>query len=221
MSARTRIMVLLAALLGAVVLLISPAAAEAGGGNNIVVVENSTNGQTLVQASTQVIPVPMDVVTSGNVAVAINTACVGCHTSAVAVQMLIVVGSPTYWAPQNGAGAANGGCDSCGAYAYAHQLFVQTNRPPVLGGDVRARIDQLKTEIAAASASMLPSDAATDPCVPLPDRPPPTCEMRNQLLDDNLNALSGELFQVVTDALHASGASTSVLLDTTQTAPTS
>jgi len=219
MSARARILVLLAALLGSLVVLAGPAGA--GGGNNIVIVQNSTDGTTQVQASTQVIPVPMDVVTSTNAAIAINTACVGCHSTAVAVQILIVVGSPTYFAPGNGAGAANGGCDSCGAYAYARQHYIQIDRPPVLGGAARAQIDQLRNDIAAASASMLPSDVATDPCVPLPNQPPPSCPMRNQLLDDNLNALAGQLIQVVTDALQKSGASTSVLLDTTQAAPTS
>jgi len=217
MSIRARTLVLLAALLGALALFVGTSGA--GGGNNIVVVENSTDGQTLVQASTQVIPVPMDAVTAGNVAVAINTACVGCHSTAVAVQILIVVGSPSYFAPQNGAGAANGGCDSCGAYAYARQHWIQTDSRPVLGGTARAQIDQLKEDIAAASASILPSDVATDPCVPLPNQPPPTCPMRNQLLDDNLNALAGQLIQVVTDALHHSGASTSVLVDSTQESP--
>ena len=214
MLAGRRILVLLAALLGALVLLVGPAAA--GGGNNVVVVQNSTDGSTQVQASTQVIPVPMDAVTSSNVAIAINANCVGCHSSAVAVQVLIVVGSPSYFAPGNGAGAANGGCDSCGAYAYARQHWIQTDQRPVLGGAARQRIDQLRQDIAAASAAILPSDVATDPCVPRPGQPPPTCEMRNQLLDDNLNALAGELIQVVTDGLRQSGASTSVLLDRTE-----
>src|SRR5256885_4493671 len=171
MSARPRILVLLVAVLGAVVLLVG--SASAGGGNNVVIVENSTNGATLVQASTQVIPVPMDVVTSSNVAIAINSDCVGCHSTAVAVQILIVVGSPSYFAPGNGAGAANGACDSCGAFAFARQHYIQTDRPPVLGGQARGRIDQLRADIAAASASILPSDLATHPCMPLPDQPPP------------------------------------------------
>jgi hypothetical protein len=219
MSVRQRIVALLAAVLVALVL--SVGAVAAGGGNNVVIVENGTNGGTLVQASTQVVPVPMDVVTSSNVAIATNTDCVGCHSTAVAVQILIVVGSPPYFAPGNGAGAANGGCDSCGAYAYARQHWIQTNQQAVLGGGVRAQIDQLRQDIAAASASILPSDVATDPCVPLPDQPLPTCPMRNQFLDDNLNALAGQLIQVVTNALRQSGASTSVLVDRTDTAPTS
>src|SRR5947207_10405244 len=219
MSIRARTLVLLAALLGALAFFVGTSGA--GGGNNIVVVENSTDGQTLVQASTQVIPVPMDAVTAGNVAVAINTACVGCHSTAVAVQILIVVGSPPYFAPQNGAGAANGGCDSCGAFAFARQHSIQTNRQPVLGGAARARIDELRDDIAAESAGILPSDIATDPCVPLPNQPPPTCPMRDDLLRDNLRALAAELIQVVTDALHQSGASTSVLFDRTEETPDS
>ena len=219
MAARRRILVVLAALLGALVLLAGPAAA--GGGNNVVIVQNSTDGTAQVQASTQVVPVPVDAVTSTNAAIAINAKCVGCHSSAVAVQILIVVGSPAYFAPGNGAGAANGGCDSCGAYAYARQHYIQIDRPVVLGGEARAQIDELRDEIAAASASLLPSDVATDPCVPLPDQPPPTCPTRDQLLDDNLNALSGQLIQVVTNALQQSGASASTLLDTTQATPSS
>jgi hypothetical protein len=46
--------------------------ASAGGGNNVVIVQNSTDGQTRVDSSTQVIPVPMDTVTSGNVAIVVN-----------------------------------------------------------------------------------------------------------------------------------------------------
>jgi hypothetical protein len=45
---------------------------SAGCGDNIVVISNTTDGQTLADASTQVIPVPMDDVTSSNIAVAVN-----------------------------------------------------------------------------------------------------------------------------------------------------
>ena len=179
--------------------------ASAGGGNNIVIVQNSTNGSALVDASTQVIPVPMDTVTSGNVAVAINTDCVGCHSTAVAVQILIVRGSPSYFGPQNGAGAANGGCDSCGAYAYARQHWIQTSSNAHLSGAVRQRIAQLRQEIATAAASILPSDAATDPTL-----------SRDHELDARLDALTNELIQVVTSGLEQSGDETSVLRDNTE-----
>src|ERR687888_1394552 len=114
MPIRRRILTLLFAAILALAIAVLPA--SAGGGNNVVIVDNETNGQTLVDVSTQVIPVPTDTVTSGNVAVAINANCVGCHSTAVAIQILIVRGSPSYFAPENGAGAANGSCDTCGAY---------------------------------------------------------------------------------------------------------
>jgi hypothetical protein len=203
MPIRRRILTLLFAALLALAIAVLPASAV--GGNNVVIVENTTNGATLVDASTQVIPVPMDTVTSGNVAIAINAACVGCHSTAVAVQILIVVGSSSTFSPGNAAAAANGSCDTCGAYAYARQHWIQTFGRPVLGGAVRERIDGLRQEIAATSASILPSDGATDPGL-----------TRDHELDARLNALTGELIQVVTDGLHDAGASTSVLLDRTE-----
>src|SRR5919205_1364156 len=138
MPFRRRILTLVFAAVLALAIAVMPAGAV--GGNNVVIVDNTTDGQTLASSSTQVIPVSMDTITSGNVAIAMNTACVGCHSSAVAVQVLIVSGSPSYFAPGNAAAAANGGCDSCGAYAYARQHWIQIDRPPVLGGAARAKI---------------------------------------------------------------------------------
>src|SRR5207244_7243705 len=93
MPIRRRIFTLVLATIVALVVAVLPA--SAGGGNNVVIVANTTDGATLASASTQVIPVPMDSVTSGNVAIAVNADCVGCHSSAVAVQILMVVGSPS------------------------------------------------------------------------------------------------------------------------------
>jgi Fe-S cluster biogenesis protein NfuA len=211
MAIRRRILTLVFASILALAVAVLPA--SAGGGNNIVIVENSTNGATMVDASTQVIPVPMDTVTSGNVAVAINTDCVGCHSSAVAVQILIVRGSPSYFGPQNGAGAANGGCDSCGAYAYARQHWIQTSSNAHLSGAVRQQIAELRQQISTTAASILPSDAATDPTL-----------ARDHELDARLNALTAELIQVVTTGLEQSGADTTVLQDNVEvdgTAPSS
>jgi hypothetical protein len=176
--------------------------ASAGGGNNVVIVENTTNGGTLVDTSTQVIPVPMDTVTSGNVAIAVNADCVGCHSTAVAVQILIVRGTPSYFGPQNAAAAANGGCDSCGAYAYARQHWIQTSSNAHLSGAVRQQIAQLRQEISTAAASILPSDGATDPSL-----------SRSHELDAKLDALSNQLIQVVTAGLEQSGDDTTVLQD--------
>ena len=205
MPIRRRILALACATLVALVVAVVPASAV--GGNNVVVVENTTDGATLVNASTQVVPTPMDAITSGNVAVAVNTGCTGCHSTAVAVQILIVVGFPSVFAPGNAAVAVNGGCDTCGAFAYARQHWIQTFGQPVLGGAVRQRVDELRQQIAVTAASILPSDGATDRSL-----------SRDQQLDAELNALTKELIQVVTDGLHDSGAATTVLLDRTEEA---
>src|SRR6266516_4229021 len=188
MPIRRRILTLGFAAIVALAVAVLPA--SAGGGNNVVIVDNTTDGATLASASTQVIPVPMDTVTSGNVAIAVNTDCVGCHSSAVAVQILIVVGSPSYFGPGNAAAAANGGCDSCGAYAYARQHWIQISGRPALDGTARERIDELRQEISNVTSSLLPSDAAPDPSL-----------TRDHELDAELNALTTELIQVVTSAL--------------------
>jgi Fe-S cluster biogenesis protein NfuA len=203
MTIRRRILTPVLTAILALVVAVVPS--SAGGGNNIVVVSNTTDGQTLSSASTQVIPTPMDSVTSSNIAVAVNAGCTGCHSSAVAVQVLIVVGSPQNFQPGNAAAAANGGCESCGAYAYARQHWIQISGPAVLGGTARAQIDQIRQEIANVTSSILPSDGATDPSL-----------TRDHELDSELNALSDQLIQVVTSALQDGGATTTTLLDKTE-----
>jgi hypothetical protein len=200
MPIRRRILTLVFAALLALTIAVLPA--SAGGGNNVVIVQNSTAGQTLVDSSTQVIPVPMDSVTSSNVAIAINSDCTGCHSTAVAVQILIVRGSPSNFAPGNAAAAANGACDTCGAYAYARQHWIQVSSNAHLSGAVRQQIAQLRQEIATTSASILPSDAASDPTL-----------ARDHELDAKLDALTAELIQVVKTGLEQSGADATVLQD--------
>src|SRR5947209_5206373 len=148
MRLRRRFSTLVLATFLALGVAVVPASAdESGGANNIVLVQNGTDGATLVKAHTKVVPVESDTVTSTNLAAAINTACVGCHSTAVAVQILIVVGSPSVFKPANVAAAANGGCNSCGAYAYARQHFIQVTKEAHLDGDVRHRIAELRKEI--------------------------------------------------------------------------
>ena len=68
----------------------------------------------------------------------------------------------------------------------------------------------LRGKIADAAASILPSDAATDPCLPIEP-----CS-RDFQLNDKLMGLSDELIQVVTNDLQSQGDTTSTLLDAAQ-----
>src|SRR5207302_877198 len=188
----------------------SAGADASGGANHVVIAQNTTDGATVVHAGTQVVPTASDTVTSANIAAAVNAGCVGCHSTAVAVQILIVHGSP-YFTPGNVAGAANGGCDSCGAFAYARQHWIQVAGNTELSGAARAQVAELRQEIAAAASSILPSDATTDPCVTTMD-----CPTRDEQLNAELTALSDELIQVVTNDLQNQGDTTSTLLDRVQ-----
>ena len=169
-----------------------------GGANHVVIAQNTTDGATVVHAGTQVVPTASDTVTSANIAAAVNAGCTGCHSTAVAVQILIVHGSPSYFAPGNVAGAANGGCDGCGAFAFARQHWIQVAGNTQLSGAAHAQVAVLRQEIADAAASILPTDAATDPCVKL------DCPTRDELLNAKLMTLSDELIQVVTNDLQGS-----------------
>ena len=205
MRIRRHITVLLATLVAVAVVAVPASADSSGGANNVVIVQNTTDGATAARALTQVVPVASDTVTSANIATAANAGCIGCHSSAVAVQVLIVSGSPSTFTPANVAAASNGGCDSCGAYAYARQHWIQVSGPAVLDGATRLRIAQLRQEISDVTASILPSDAATDPTL-----------SRDHELDAQLGALSEELIQAVTSGLQQSGATTATVLDRTE-----
>jgi hypothetical protein len=60
---------------------------------------------------------------------------------AVAVQVVIVEGSPSNYQPQNAAVAVNDTCQSCQTFAYAHQYVIQTTQIP---GYDRENVDQLQ-----------------------------------------------------------------------------
>jgi hypothetical protein len=199
MPKRRRIITIFCALLAGLSLVGSAGADPSGDANHVVIAQNTTDGATVVHAGTQVVPTASDTVTSANIAAAANAGCTGCHSTAVAVQILIVHGSPSYFAPGNVAGAANGGCDSCGAFAFARQHWIQVTGNTQLSGAARAQVAVLRQEIADAAASILPSDAVTDPCVKTLD-----CETRDEQLNAKLMALSDELIQIVTNDLQGS-----------------
>src|ERR671926_40608 len=80
----------------------------------------------------------------------------GRRSTAVAVQVLITTSNPSVFVPQNTAVAVNGGCNGCGAFAYARQYVLQTDGPAHLSGEGRQEVEQLRQEISDAAASILP-----------------------------------------------------------------
>jgi hypothetical protein len=78
-----------------------------GGANNIVIVRTTGQNMVLARASTQISQVAGPTVGSTNIAVASATDCVGCHSTAVAVQTVFVVGSPQFYTPAGQAEVGN------------------------------------------------------------------------------------------------------------------
>jgi hypothetical protein len=196
MRIRRRLATVGLALVAALAAVGSAGADASGGANHVVIAQNTTDGATVVNSGTEVVPVASDTVTSANIAAAVNAGCTGCHSTAVAVQILIVHGSPSTFTPGNAAGAANGGCESCGAFAFARQHWIQVDGTTNLSGDARQQVAVLRQEINDAAASILPSDRTTDPCAVTLD-----CQTRDDQLNDELMALSDQLIQVVTNDL--------------------
>lgn len=190
MSIRRRLLALIVALVGALAVGSTAGAdtiPQAGGANNVVVVSTDSQSPTLAQASTQIAPVPGPTVGSTNVAVATATDCTGCHSTAVAVQAIFVVGSPQNYVPGNAAAAANGGCSFCVSFAYAWQYLVQVSGPVHLTPTGQAEVSDLRQKI---------SDAASTPINSLADA---------TALCTQLNDLTSQLKSVVDTQLVASG----------------
>jgi hypothetical protein len=162
---------------------------EGGGANNVVVAETSEDGATRVRSMLQVSTAGGPSVTSANIAAAASTACTGCSTTAVAVQVVLVSGTPSYFAPANFAGAVNAGCSSCGAFAYAWQYVPQVSRTVTLSPEARQRLADLRAAIADTAAAYDPKvveDAIA--------------------MDAALDKLTAELKSVVDEAIAGAGA---------------
>jgi hypothetical protein len=95
--------------------------------SNSVQASNSNSASPVVRTGSAV---PFDAkgtpVTDTNFAYAHSFNCTGCRTVAVAVQVVVVEGTPTNYQPQNAAVAVNENCQSCQTFAYAHQYVIQT-----------------------------------------------------------------------------------------------
>ena len=95
---------------------------------------------------------------SANVARADSTDCTDCRTVAVAVQAVLVKGSPHTAEPKNVAIAINENCLTCTTYAFAYQYVVSTEDRVVLTWRGRNRVDSIRDQIATAAHSDLSPD---------------------------------------------------------------
>ena len=160
---------------------------QGGGANNIVLVSTTGQDMMLARASTQISLIAGPTVGNTNIASASATDCTGCHSTAVAVQTVFVVGSPQYYVPGNAAVASNGACSFCVSFAYAWQYLLQVSGPVHLTPAGQAEIQTLRQQIDDAASTVINSkDDATALC-------------------NRLNDLTSQLKSVVDGELVASG----------------
>jgi hypothetical protein len=99
---------------------------------------------------------------SANVARSDSTDCTDCRTVAVAVQAVLVKGSPNTASPTNAAIAINENCERCTTYAFAYQYIVSTKDRVVLTDRGRDRVAAIREDIAmAAHSDLAPDDLNT------------------------------------------------------------
>ncbi|MDQ1373239.1 MAG: putative peptide zinc metalloprotease protein [Actinomycetota bacterium] len=120
--------------------------------NNYVQSDNSSPAQQMAKSRVMVATSGKDV-TAENVAYSRSHDCTGCRTLAVAVEAVLVPGTPTTFTPKNVAVALNERCSSCATFAAAHQYVVQTGGPRKLSDSAEAKVERIGAQIRAVTNS--------------------------------------------------------------------
>ena len=154
-----RLLVLLA--LAAAAAFALPGAVRADGGDNVAIAINTRDGASVFRLAFKVRRVMGDVVDESNAAVAYSS-CTSCQTSAIAIQVVLAMGDPNVWTPENLAIAVNEGCSLCETYAGAFQLALGTGgvvRFTTEGNRQIAEIRRLLNELRRADLTPAELDA--------------------------------------------------------------
>jgi hypothetical protein len=92
-------------------------------GDNIVQAINTKDGSSLFKFAFSLRKVTGEVVDNTNAAIAYSS-CEKCRTTAIAIQIVLVVGSPDTVTPTNAAIAINENCTLCQSFATAFQFVI-------------------------------------------------------------------------------------------------
>ncbi|MDX6396673.1 MAG: putative peptide zinc metalloprotease protein [Gaiellaceae bacterium] len=121
MSSRRLLLLLLT--LAVVLGLPGHAAAGSDDGDNAAVAINTKDGSSLFEFAFSLTKVTGDVVDNENAAVA-YASCENCRTTAIAIQIVLIVGSPSTVTPKNYAVSVNENCSLCQTFATAFQFVI-------------------------------------------------------------------------------------------------
>jgi putative peptide zinc metalloprotease protein len=155
---------LLAAFLVALVLALAPPAGaqDAGtngnAGDNAAIAVNTKDGASVFKLAFAVTRTMGEVVDNQNAAVAYSS-CTACKTVAIAVQVVLVMGDPDTFTPENVAIAINQDCTACETFAAAVQIVIGVGSDLVrLTGEGRHRIAEIRKALRDLGKSDLPFD---------------------------------------------------------------
>lgn len=150
-----RLRLALATVVVAMVGIAAPGSAFASGtqGNDAVAV-NTKDGSSIFKFSFSVARVMGDSVTNTNAAVA-YASCTDCQTTAIAIQIVIVAGDPSTFAPTNTAIAVNESCNLCDTLASAYQFVVQASGPVHFNADGNKQMADIRRQILALRQTTL------------------------------------------------------------------
>jgi hypothetical protein len=135
-----------------------PAAARAddnNGNGNAAIAINTKDGASVFRFAFAIRHIVGPVVDETNTAVAYSS-CTSCSTTAIAIQILLVEGSPSTFTPTNQAIAVNYLCHLCNTFAAAYQFVVQTSGPVHFTDAGMRELQEIKRLIRALGRENLP-----------------------------------------------------------------
>ena len=124
----------------------SPATGTNNGSNNVAAAVNTSNGKSVFALRLKIVQTDSSTVDATNAAVA-AASCSDCQTVAIALEAVLVAGSPTTYDPTNIALAINSGCTNCQTLATAYQDVVQHDTRVRISGKGRQQIAAIRQDL--------------------------------------------------------------------------
>jgi putative peptide zinc metalloprotease protein len=142
----------------------APASAHA---DNSAIAVNTKDGSSVFRFAFAIRHVMSDVVDETNSAVS-YASCTDCSTTAIAIEIVLVAGSPSTFTPTNQAIAINYQCNLCNTFAAAYQFVIQGTGPMHFTHDAlttMARIRKQIRELQDQNLDPFQLQAALDPLI--------------------------------------------------------
>ena len=142
----------------------APASAHA---DNAAIAINTKDGSSVFKFAFAIRHVMSDVVDETNAGVS-YASCTDCSTTAIAIEIVLVDGSPSTFTPTNMAMAINYECNLCNTFAAAYQFVIQGTGPMHFTHDALKTMAEIRKQIRELEDQNLsPFDlqAALDPLI--------------------------------------------------------